>query len=81
MNHQLTCPVCDRSAIEINICPNCQTDLSLIRMLSELPMIAVKIDPKTPISIPDHQSFNWQRIGLLISILLNLGLILSSQIR
>jgi hypothetical protein len=37
MNHKITCPVCDRAAIEINICPNCQTDLSLIRMLSELP--------------------------------------------
>jgi hypothetical protein len=37
MNHKISCPVCDRSAIEINICPNCQTDLALIRMLSELP--------------------------------------------
>ncbi len=37
MSTEINCPVCDRSAIEINICPNCQTDLSLIRMLSELP--------------------------------------------
>ena len=81
MNHQLTCPVCDRSAIEINICPNCQTDLSLIRMLTELPTIEAKIDPKVSSSAIDPQSFNWQRIGLVISILLNLGLILSSQIR
>ncbi len=36
MNNKIVCPVCDRSAIEISICPNCQTDLSLIRMLSEL---------------------------------------------
>jgi hypothetical protein len=39
MNSKIVCPVCDRSAIEINICPNCQTDLALIRMLSELPAI------------------------------------------
>jgi hypothetical protein len=37
MSQKISCPVCDRSAIEINICPNCQTDLALIRMLSELP--------------------------------------------
>lgn len=39
MSHKISCPVCDRSAIEINICPNCQTDLALIRMLSELPAV------------------------------------------
>ena len=39
MSTKITCPVCDRSAIEINICPNCQTDLSLLRMLIELPLI------------------------------------------
>ena len=39
MSTKITCPVCDRSAIEINICPNCQTDLTLLRMLIELPPI------------------------------------------
>ena len=34
---QLTCPVCDRSQIEENICPNCETDLSVVRILVELP--------------------------------------------
>lgn len=37
MNLKLTCPVCDRPQIEGNICPNCETDLSLVRMLIELP--------------------------------------------
>ena len=78
MNHQLTCPVCDRSAIEINICPNCQTDLSLIRMLTELPPVEVKLAPEPPIATP---SFNLQKILLIVSLFLNLGLILSSQIR
>jgi hypothetical protein len=37
MNTKITCPVCDRPEIEGNICPNCETDLSLVRMLVELP--------------------------------------------
>ncbi|BAZ44482.1 hypothetical protein NIES4102_14920 [Chondrocystis sp. NIES-4102] len=35
---KLTCPVCDRSQIETNICPNCETDLSTYRMLAQLPL-------------------------------------------
>ncbi|MDJ0530912.1 MAG: LysM domain-containing protein [Xenococcaceae cyanobacterium MO_207.B15] len=38
MSVQLTCPVCDRSQIETNTCPNCETDLSTYRMLAELPV-------------------------------------------
>ncbi len=38
MDH-LTCPVCDRPEIADNICPNCETDLTLIRMLVELPIV------------------------------------------
>ena len=37
MKQKITCPVCDRKEIDENICPNCETDLSLIRMLMELP--------------------------------------------
>jgi len=43
MNTKLTCPVCDRPEIEGEICPNCETDLSLIRMLLELPPASVAI--------------------------------------
>jgi C4-type Zn-finger protein len=57
MSTKITCPVCDRSAIEINICPNCQTDLSLIRMLSELPQAG---------SVSDSS----RRLGWLIGIFL-----------
>ncbi|MDJ0745436.1 MAG: LysM domain-containing protein [Xenococcaceae cyanobacterium MO_167.B27] len=38
MSVKLTCPVCDRSQIETNTCPNCETDLSTYRMLAELPV-------------------------------------------
>ena len=38
MSVNLTCPVCDRSQIETNTCPNCETDLSTYRMLAQLPV-------------------------------------------
>ncbi len=38
MKTKLTCPVCDRPEILGDICPNCETNLSLIRMLTELPV-------------------------------------------
>ncbi|WP_414542504.1 hypothetical protein [Nostoc sp. CCY0012] len=37
MTFHLTCPVCDRQEIAGDICPNCETDLSVVRMLVELP--------------------------------------------
>lgn len=46
MSEKLTCPVCDRTDIETNICPNCETDLSTIRLLKELPEIEQKENPK-----------------------------------
>lgn len=36
----LTCPVCDRSGIEGDICPNCETNLSMVRVLAELPLFS-----------------------------------------
>jgi hypothetical protein len=73
MSDKIDCPVCNRSAIEINICPNCQTDLSLIRMLTELPVLA--LNPKlVDVAYPPRHRWGWQPVTLLISILLNLGL-------
>lgn len=37
MAQKITCPVCERSDIEGNICPNCEADISLMRTLVELP--------------------------------------------
>jgi hypothetical protein len=57
MKTYLTCPVCDRPKIEGNICPNCETDLSLIRTLKELPELpsiptkSTAIAPWLPIAI------------------------------
>lgn len=67
MSNKITCPVCDRSEIEINICPNCQTDLTLLRMLAELP-------PLEPIEA-GFQLPKWSVITiLLVFILLGWGL-------
>lgn len=67
MSTKITCPVCDRSEIEINICPNCQTDLALLRMLTELPVLE-PIDSSFQVS-------NWSAVGILLGfILLGWGL-------
>jgi C4-type Zn-finger protein len=67
MSTKITCPVCDRSELEINICPNCQTDLTLLRMLTELPLLE-----------PIDSSFQvpkWSVVGILFGfILLGWGL-------
>jgi len=47
MAEKLTCPVCDRTEIETNICPNCETDLSTIRLLKDLPQIEEKDNKKS----------------------------------
>lgn len=70
---KLTCPVCDRPEIEDNICPNCETDLSLIRQLQELPVV----DEKS-IVIPAGNSLNTQpnisgKLVILAILILVLG--------
>ena len=47
MSVKLTCPVCGRSQIETNTCPNCETNLSTYRMLAELPL-ETPVEAKEP---------------------------------
>jgi len=70
MKTYLTCPVCDRPKIEGNICPNCETDLSLIRTLTELPELPSVATKSTAIA-------PWVPIGVAILILL-LGITLGA---
>jgi LysM repeat protein len=42
MKSTINCPVCGRLDIEENRCPNCETDLSILKMLYELPIIQDK---------------------------------------
>lgn len=65
MSVNLTCPVCDRSQIETNTCPNCETDLSTYRMLAQLPV-------ETPIERKEQKRTIpiWLPIGVAILFLL-----------
>jgi len=44
---KLNCPVCGYQDLQKNICPNCDTDVSLLRSLLELPILQAASD--TPI--------------------------------
>jgi nucleoid-associated protein YgaU len=59
MNLQLTCPVCSYRDITGDTCPNCDTDLSVIRLLQELPAV------ETPVEIVKVTAFPL-RIALLM---------------
>ena len=43
MNIILNCPVCGYQEVASHTCPNCDTDLSVIRMLLELPYVETTI--------------------------------------
>ena len=68
MSVKLTCPVCERSQIETNTCPNCETDLSTYRMLAELPV-------ETPVEIEEQKRTIpiWLPIGIAV-LFLSLGI-------
>jgi hypothetical protein len=45
MNEPLTCPACQRQQISTATCPNCETDLSALRILAALPPVSTnKLD-------------------------------------
>lgn len=46
MTHLLNCPVCGYKEIAGNTCPNCDTDISLIRSLTELSPINQQVSQK-----------------------------------
>lgn len=85
----LDCPVCGYKEIDKDICPNCDTDLVLIRMLQELPELNVSSlqIPPTPLVkggfVPsflrrdrEDQSkiATWQLVVAAIILLIGMGL-------
>lgn len=82
MTHLLNCPVCGYKEIQANTCPNCDTDISLIRSLTELSPIN---QPVTQLNQPVSQkATKWQAgvalLMLLVGICLGaLGSFLFSQ--
>lgn len=66
MKIKLNCPVCDYQEIEGETCPNCDTDLSVIRMLKELPQVE---NPLRQVKIP-----KWQLGVALLLLIIGIGL-------
>ena len=63
---KLNCPVCDYQEIEGDICPNCDTDLSVIRMLEELPQVEN--------SLQQLKIAKWQLGVALLLLIIGIGL-------
>ncbi|MHC5598220.1 MAG: LysM peptidoglycan-binding domain-containing protein [Nostoc sp.] len=63
---KLNCPVCDYQEIEGDTCPNCDTDLSVIRILKELPQVE---NPLRQVKIP-----KWQLGVALLLLIIGIGL-------
>ncbi|MEH2346930.1 MAG: LysM domain-containing protein [Nostoc sp.] len=63
---KLDCPVCDYQEIEGDTCPNCDTDLSVIRMLKELPQVE---NPLQQVKIS-----KWQLGVALLLLIIGIGL-------
>ncbi|MCC5660874.1 LysM peptidoglycan-binding domain-containing protein [Nostoc sp. XA010] len=66
MKIKLNCPVCDYQEIEGDTCPNCDTDLSVIRMLKELPQVE---NPLRQLKIT-----KWQLGVALLLLVIGIGL-------
>ncbi|WP_375513025.1 LysM peptidoglycan-binding domain-containing protein [uncultured Nostoc sp.] len=66
MKIKLNCPVCDYQEIEGDTCPNCDTDLSVIRMLKELPQVE---NPLQQVKIA-----KWQLGVALLLLIIGIGL-------
>ncbi len=67
MSINLTCPVCDRPDVEGDICPNCETNLSSFRLLTELPIV----EPKKPLG---STMKIWLLSGILAAFVLGMSL-------
>lgn len=76
MLSKLTCPVCDRQDVEGNTCPNCDADLTLMRILAELPP---SYPSYVPSSLTTEQPGGATRLPYAIAgVMLILGIILGA---
>lgn len=65
MTTTLICPVCKYSEVETNCCPKCETDISVMRMVIELPTSGV-VESQTS----EQEPKIWWPIALAILILI-----------
>ncbi|MBD2777212.1 LysM peptidoglycan-binding domain-containing protein [Iningainema tapete] len=66
MTTQINCPVCGYTEIEGSNCPNCDTDISLLRMLQQLPHAE---KPRQQVKIA-----TWQLAAALLILVIGIGL-------
>lgn len=73
MKPELSCPVCAYTEISGNSCPKCNTDLSLIRLLTELPPSSPQV---TQFEKPHRQLkiAGWQLGAALLILMMGIGL-------
>jgi nucleoid-associated protein YgaU len=73
---RLNCPVCSYQDLQKNICPNCDTDVSLLRSLLELPILQPVND--TPIeniqSVPKESKL--PKVWLLVLLGIAIGFVM-----
>jgi nucleoid-associated protein YgaU len=73
MTLELSCPVCAYTEITGSSCPNCDTDLSLIRLLSELPSSSPQATGLEK-SRSQQKFAGWQLGAALLILTLGIGL-------
>ena len=70
---RLNCPVCSYQDLQKNICPNCDTDVSLLRSLLELPILeATNVTAIENIQTIPKKS-NFPKIWLLVLLGIAIG--------
>lgn len=87
MKSELSCPVCGYTEISGNACPNCDTDLSLIRLLKELPPSSPQVTQPEPLyrqseveqvcgvaRFPQNLRAGWQVGVALLLLMVGIGL-------
>lgn len=72
MKSELSCPVCSYTEITGNSCPNCDTDLSLIRLLTQLPSNSQVTELEKPQRQPKFAG--WQVGFALLILMIGIGL-------
>lgn len=64
---KIICPVCDYPEVTTNICPHCQTDLTTIRILENLPFLP-------PVNTEQKKSFlSTSKLLIIITLILIVG--------
>lgn len=66
VTQSLSCPVCGHPDVQTNQCSNCETDLSLYRMLAEL--------PPQETTVAQTKQIPWQWIGISLAAVLVVGI-------